>query len=136
MGSEKYDASLFKIAVEETVNSITFPVINIDISDKVKGISSEFVGEIRSGVEKNKLMEAESNVITKINNDLANKLEYTAANYKNEMDNISRKIEDSLLAKISDEYDGLIRDCENKDKEIVGHKEYAKLLQKELSVIK
>jgi microcompartment protein CcmL/EutN len=136
MGSEKYDASLFKIAVEETVNSITFPVINIDISDKVKGISSEFVGEIRSGVEKNKLMEAESNVITKINNDLANKLEYTAANYKNEMDNISRKIEDSLLAKISDEYDGLIRDCENKDKEIAGHKEYAKLLQKELSVIK
>lgn len=39
MGSEKYDSSLFRIMVEETISRIEFPVFDMDISDAMSGIA-------------------------------------------------------------------------------------------------
>lgn len=46
MGSEKYDSSLFRIMVEETVSGIELPVFDIDISDEMNGIAGKFTGNL------------------------------------------------------------------------------------------
>ena len=39
MGDEKYDSSLFRIMIEESVNAIEFPVFDMDISDAADKIA-------------------------------------------------------------------------------------------------
>ena len=51
------------------------------------------------------------------------------------MEVIGDKVEDSLLANISGEFELLLNQCENKEKEIADYKEYVAILQKELAKI-
>lgn len=135
MGSEKYDSSLFRIMVEETVSSIEFPVFHIDISDAMDGIAGKFTGELTSADEKNDLLNMLSKAVSRICDTLCKSLESTVQSFRKEMEVIGDKVEDSLLANISGEFELLLNQCENKEKEIADYKEYAAILQKELAKI-
>lgn len=135
MGSEKYDSSLFRIMVEETVSSIEFPVFHIDISDAMDGIAGKFTGELTSADEKNDLLNMLSKAVSRICDTLCKSLESTVQSIRKEMEVIGDKVEDSLLANISGEFEMLLNQCENKEKEIAEYKEYAVILQKELAKI-
>jgi Dynamin family. len=135
MGSEKYDSSLFRIMVEETVSSIEFPVFHIDISDAMDGIAGKFTGELTSADEKNDLLNMLSKAVSRICDTLCKSLESTVQSFRKEMEVIGDKVEDSLLANISGEFELLLNQCENKEKEIADYKEYAVILQKELAKI-
>lgn len=135
MGSEKYDSSLFRIMVEETVSSIEFPVLHIDISDAMDGIAGKFNGELTSADEKTKLSTILSKNISRICDELCKNLEITVQKFRNDMTEIKNKIENNLLSNISGEFDLLLTQCENKDKEIADYKEYAAILQKELAKV-
>lgn len=131
LGSEKYDSSLFRIMVEETISRIEFPVFKIDISDEMKGISGKFSGEITSPDKKNELITALSSALSKINEALCSNLEEEVKKFKAEMKDIGKKVEDSLLTNIIEEFEELLRQCENKDKEIADYKTYIALLETE-----
>ena len=131
LGSEKYDSSLFRIMVEETISRIEFPVFKIDISDEMKGISGKFSGEITSPDKKNELISAISSALSKINEALCSNLEEEVKKFKAEMKDIGKKVEDSLLTNIIEEFEELLRQCENKDKEIADYKTYIALLETE-----
>ena len=131
LGSEKYDSSLFRIMVEETISRIEFPVFKIDISDEMKGISGKFSGEITSPDKKNELITALSSALSKINEALCSNLEEEVKKFKAEMKDIGKKVEDSLLTNIIEEFEELLRQCENKDKEIADYKAYIALLETE-----
>lgn len=131
LGSEKYDSSLFRIMVEETISRIEFPVFKIDISDEMKGISGKFSGEITSPDKKNELVTALSSALSKINEALCSNLEEEVKKFKAEMKDIGKKVEDSLLTNIIEEFEELLRQCENKDKEIADYKAYIALLETE-----
>ena len=131
LGSEKYDSSLFRIMVEETISKIEFPVFKIDISDEMKGISGKFSGEITSPDKKNELITALSSALSKINEALCSNLEEEVKKFKAEMKDIGKKVEDSLLTNIIEEFEELLRQCENKDKEIADYKTYIALLETE-----
>lgn len=135
MGSEKYDSSLFRIMVEETVSGIEFPVFHIDISDAMDGIAGKFNGELTSADEKTKLSTVLSKNISRICEELCRNLESTVQRFKNEMGEIKEKVEDNLLSNIAGEFDLLLAQCENKNKEIADYKEYAAILQKELAKV-
>lgn len=135
MGSEKYDSSLFRIMVEETVSSIEFPVFHIDISDAMDGIAGKFTGELTSADEKNDLLNMLSKAVSRICDTLCKSLESTVQSFRKEMEVIGDKVEDSLLANISGEFELLLNQCENKEKEIADYKEYVAILQKELAKI-
>lgn len=128
-GSEKYDSSLFRITVEETVNSIGFPVFKMNITDELNGISGKFVGEITSPDQKTRLMTALQNAISHIYDGICNKLAIEIKNFKASINEIKKKTEDSLLQDIIKEFDLLLSQCENKDKEIAGYKEYVSVLE-------
>ena len=136
MGSEKYDASLFRIMVEETVNSIEFPVFDIDISDAMNGIAGKFTGELTSASEKTELSSALSKAIFRIYEELCRSLETTVKCFKNKLEEIGHEVEDNLLTNINKEFEGLLSQCDNKDKEINGYRAYVTVLEDELAKIK
>jgi hypothetical protein len=133
MGSEKYDSSLFRIMVEETVSAIEFPVFNIDISDAMNGIAGKFNGELTSASQKTELSTALSKAISSIYDELCNKLETSVRAFKEDMLAISDKLEDSLLTNITKEFEELLSQCEDKDNEIAGLRNYASVLEAELA---
>ena len=135
MGSEKYDSSLFRIMVEETVSGIELPVFDIDISDEMNGIAGKFTGELTSASQKTELSTALSKAISRIYDELCKKLDSAVKKFKGEMAQIGKKVEESLLDNISKEFEELLSQCENKEKEIAGYKEYAEILKSELEHI-
>lgn len=135
MGSEKYDSSLFRLMVEETVSAIEFPVLDIDISDAVNDIAGEFTGELTSADEKTKLSSALTKALSRICEELSKKLEQSVKQFKTEMNGIRLKVEENLLADITGEFEALLSQCENKEKEITALKEYATLLQNDIRKI-
>ena len=136
MGSEKYESSLFRIMVEETVSTIEFPIFNIDISDAMNSIAGKFSGELTSAGQKTELSTALSNAISRIYDELCNQLGSSVKKFKDELLDIAHKVQDNLLTNIEGEFEELMSQCENKDKEISGYKEYVAILEKELSNIR
>lgn len=131
MGSEKYDSSLFRIMVEETVSGIEFPVFDIDISDAMNSIAGKFNGELTSASQKTELSTALSKAISRIYDELCKKLDAAVKKFKGEMAEIGKKVEKSLLDNITKEFEELLSQCENKENEIAGYKEYATILESE-----
>ena len=133
MGSEKYDSSLFRIMVEETVSAIEFPIFDIDISDAMNNIAGKFNGELTSASQKTELSTALSKAISRIYEELCKKLDDVVKKFKGEMSEIGQKVEDSLLTNITKEFEDLLNQCDHKDKEISGYKGYATILETEIS---
>ena len=136
MGSEKYDSSLFRIMVEETISRIEFPVFDMDISDAMSGIAGKFNGELTSAQEKTELSTALSKAISNIYGELCDRLEKEVKSFETKMSAISQKVEESLLYNITEEFGNLISQCENKENEIAAYKEYAAILEKKLAELK
>lgn len=129
MGSEKYDVSLFRIMVEDTVSMIEFPVFSIDLGDAVGDIAAQFTGEITDTEQKTELSTAISKAITKIYDKICENLVNTVRSYKESLAEIRKKVEGSMLENIVQEFDNLVEQCENKEKEIQSYKEYSELLE-------
>lgn len=136
MGSEKYDSSLFRIMVEETVGKIEFPVVNMDISAEMNAIAGKFNGELTSADKKTELASALSGAISKIYEQLCNKLTNEASVFRRKMDDIKKTVQDSLLNNITEEFEMLLSQCENKEKEIAGYREYAEILERALKAVR
>lgn len=133
MGSEKCDSSLFRIMVEETVSAIEFPFFDIDISDAMNNIAGKFNGELTSASQKTELSTALSKAISRIYEELCKKLDDAVKKFKGEMSEIGQKVEDSLLTNITKEFEDLLNQCDHKDKEISGYKDYVTILETEIS---
>lgn len=133
MGSEKYDSAIFRILVEETVAQIEFPVFNIDISDAMGGIAAKFTGELTSAGQKTELTTALSKAISRIYDELCKNLISSVVEFKAEMKNISKTVENSLLENISNEFETLLSQYEHKENEIAEYKSYIELLDKEIA---
>lgn len=133
MGNEKYDSALFRILVEETVAQIEFPVFNIDISNAMNGIAAKFTGELTSAGQKTELTTALSKAISRIYDELCKKLTSSVAEFKAEMKNISKTVENSLLENINIEFETLLSQYEHKENEIAEYKSYIELLDKEIA---
>ena len=110
-------------------------MFHIDISDAVDGIAGKFSGELTSADEKNDLLAMLSKAVSGICDTLCKSLETTVQDFRKEMEELEDKVEDGLLGKISGEFELLLNQCENKEKEISDYQEYAAVLQKELAKI-
>lgn len=136
LGSEKYDSSLFRIMVEETVSRIEFPVFHIDITDAMTAIAGRFNGELTSAGEKTELTAALSKAISRIYEELCGGLEEKVKSFKEELAETGRRTEEKLLQNITGEFETLLGQCQDRDTEIAGLKEYAAVLEKSLARVK
>ena len=133
LGSENYDSSLFRILVEETVNRIQFPEFHVDITQAMTSIAGAFNGELTSAGEKTELAAALSNAISRIFEELCAALETRVTSFREELGNIGKKTQESLLENITVEFETLLCQCRDRDREIAGHREYAAALEKALA---
>lgn len=129
LGSEAYDSSLFRIMVEETVSTMEFPVFQMDITDAMNKIAGKFTGELTSAEQKTELATALQKAVSRIYDELCEKLSDTVREFKESMTEIRKKIEDSLLKKITEEFGALVLQCQNKETEIAGYEEYVSRLE-------
>ncbi|MDO5295858.1 MAG: dynamin family protein [bacterium] len=133
LGSEKYDSSLFKIMVEENVNRLEFPVFSVNIEDSLSVITGRFSGELTSASDKNELSVALAKALTRVYEELAQKLEASVKQFKSDLSAMGQTLEDSLLGNILAEFDALLKQCADKDREIAAYQAYAGALRKELA---
>lgn len=131
MGSEKYDAALFRIMVENTINKIEFPVFKIDISKSLDAITAKFTGEITDAEQKNALQTALDKAISRIYNELSDNVSVEVVSFKNEIQNLAKSVESDLLNNINQEFDLLISQYNDKEKEIARYKAYILALKQE-----
>ncbi len=136
LGSEKYDSSLFRILVEETVGAIEFPVFQIDMSEEMNKIAGKFTGEITSAEQKTELSVALQKAVSRIYEGLCAKLSHAVREFKDSIGIISRNVEESLLKNMNEEFASLLAQCENKEAEISSYKEYVSLLEESLKKLK
>lgn len=132
MGSEKYDSSLFRIIVEDTVNAIEFPIFSINTGDIMDDIAAKFTGEISSTEQKTALKTALTNAILKIYDKICISLNESVKSYKEGLNKISEKVQNSLLENTKLEFEELLEQCKNKEKEIHEYSEYILILDKNL----
>lgn len=136
LGSEKFDSQLFKIMLENTVNDIEIPVFNIDISSEMSSIAGKFNGELTSADQKNELSIALSKAISAIYDVICKKFESSVKKLKDDISEIEKKIEDTLLTNILKEFEELKAECDNKEKEITAFREYETILENEIKILK
>lgn len=135
LSSENYDASLFRIMMEQAMGMVEFPIFRLDVSDTVRSITSRFSGELTSSHEKMELSSALANTIVLVYDKICDRMGDAVRDFKSKMETISKDLQNNLLTNISDEFDSLLAQCENKEKEIEGYKEYVRILDAKLKTI-
>ncbi len=135
MASEDFDSALFKIMVEETVNTIEFPIFDVDISKSLDGISAKFTGELTAAEQKTELSVALQKAITKLHNELCDAFTERVRLFKEDIKEIGIKVQDSLLENINKEFEELLLKCENKENEINKYVAYIENLDVEIDKI-
>lgn len=131
-GSEKYDSSYFRIIVEDTLASISFPILKVDISDKLSSITNDFKGEIVSSSEQIRLASVMSGAISKVLEEITTSLDGNVKEFKENMLKTGTKVSDALLANILKEFDELLAKFNDKEKEIDGYNVYITHLDTEI----
>ena len=74
-----------------------------------------------------------SNAISRIYDELRQKLTSAVSDFKTKMNAVSHDAEQQLLKNIMDEFETLLEQFDHKEKEIEGYKNYIAALEKELS---
>lgn len=133
MGNEKYDSSLFRIMIEESISGIELPTFSVDTGSLIDDIAAKFTGELTSAKQRAELKAALASALSKIYDVLHEKLSEAIKNFRTDMNNISKTVEDRLLENINAEFDVLLSQYENKEKEIEEYETYLKLLEVEIA---
>ena len=133
LGSEKYDAAYFRIMVEEVVNKVEFPVFSISVTDSMDSIAGKFTGEITASGKRNELVTALEHAISRVYEELCAALTKSVKDFKEEINKRGKAIENSLLENITHEFEILVAQCENKEKEISTYKAYVEVLEEQLT---
>ena len=121
--------------MEQAMGMVEFPIFRLDVSDTVRSITSRFSGELTSSHEKMELSSALANTIVLVYDKICDRMGDAVRDFKSKMETISKDLQNNLLTNISDEFDSLLAQCENKENEIEGYKEYVRILDAKLKTL-
>ena len=135
VGSEDYDANLVRMLVEETIGKVEFPVFHISIEGDMRQIANQFSGEI-IGSAKNELVIALNSALSKVFEKISDNLTTEVAAFKQAMNTIAEELQESLLTDIKQEFETLLEQYNNKEREIKSYQQYIQMLTEEIGKIK
>ncbi len=118
LSSENIDPNYIKIIVEQQINEIEFPLINIDVSSYLNGISGKFSGEIKDENDKEALKAVLAESIMKLFDVICDKLINSLVNFKKCISDIKHSFGGNLTEKINQEFNEILEQMEHKEKEI------------------
>ena len=142
MSSEKYDYSLFRRIVEDTVGSIDLPAFSLDLSNQV--LISQGLRFAEAYAAKNMSSETQglfalfgclANAANSYNNynKCVKQLDDKVKELKDNLNTLHQNIKQRLISNILSEFDDLTQQCADKDREIAAYRAYADALQQELA---
>ncbi len=115
---ENFDINTFRHITDATLNRLEFPTIKLDVTSYLGKISNKFSGEVRNSADRSALQNMLSEVMDGLFNEVGNKFTSEVSDFKKKIDQMKNDFEAELLKNITDEYDKLIKQLENKDEEI------------------
>lgn len=128
--SETYDPALLKLITAQTLNKIQFPVMEaIDISREQEKVSSQFSGEVRDGSERFQLQKLMSDMMVILLRTVAERFEGQVISFRDEIEKLKNSFVDSILKNIQDDFDKLLKQLEDKEKEIEKYEELQNCLK-------
>lgn len=128
--SETYDPALLKLITAQTLNKIQFPVMEaIDISREQEKVSSQFSGEVRDGSERFQLQKLMSDMMVILLRTVAERFEGQVISFRDEIEKLKNSFVDSILKNIQDDFDKLLKQLEDKEKEIERYEELQNCLK-------
>ncbi|MCT8977447.1 dynamin family protein [Clostridium sp. CX1] len=115
---DNYDPGYLKLIAEKTLNSMEIPIVKIDVSNFLDSISTKFSGEIRNSSEKSNLKQILASSISMLFDTISNKFADELIGFKKTLENSKAEFLGKLLENINSEFNSVIQQCANKEKEI------------------
>lgn len=126
--SDSYDPALIRLITQESLNSIVFPIMKLDVSEFRQRISSKFSGEIRNSNDRSALKTLISETISALQDKITECFSKEIANFRIVVEKCKNTFVDKLLNDIQTEYNALIEMLSNKEKEIRTYETFLSLL--------
>lgn len=127
--SEYYDPAYFKLLTEKTIQAIELPVINIDISEYVQSMASGFSGEVRDASSKAEMRNKLSSYISNLFDEISSQFVREIKTFKEKMMEIDSQFTAQLLKNITDEYEIVLEQFNDKEQEIAKLREGIAVLE-------
>ena len=115
---ENYTPTYYKMLVEKILNQITLPVVNIDTSNYVSSLTTQFFGEIRDNATRTDLKRVLTNAVSDLFADICHSFEKEIADYKDRVEQIKEEFSGKLLQDINKELNTVLAHFEDKEEEI------------------
>jgi len=124
VSSETYDPAHFRLLTEQTLNRIELPVLKISVDDAIASVGTSFSGEIQDASARSELKSLLAKTIADLFDRISAQLVQEIASFKARVDGIKEEFSTSLLHDIQDDYDRLLKECEDKEASIQQLKAY------------
>ena len=119
--SEMYDPALFRLITEQTLNKVEFPVMKMDISEEQAAVSSKFSGEVRDSRERSELKKLLAETISSLLTTVEDKFVNEVNSFRSEIEKLKSGFSGQLLENIEADFNKLMQQFENKEKEIANY---------------
>ena len=119
--SEMYDPALFRLITEQTLNKVEFPVMKMDISEEQAAVSSKFSGEVRDSRERSELKKLLADTISSLLTTVEDKFVNEVNSFRSEIEKLKSGFSGQLLENIEADFNKLMQQFENKEKEIANY---------------
>lgn len=129
-GSAEYDPGHFRTITQRTINRFKIPTISISVDKALADINSSFSGKIRDDEKRNALKNRLAGAISGLFNSISEQLEGKAESFKDDITEIKETFGGELLKSINDDFNQVIKACEDKENSIKKLQEYDEVLQK------
>lgn len=130
--STEYDPGHFHNITQTTINRIVEnnPKISISVDKALADINSSFSGKIRDDEKRNALKNQLAAAISSLFDSISEQLEEKADSFKAGITEIKETFGGELLKSINDDFNQVIKACEDKENSIKKLQEYDEVLQK------
>ncbi len=126
--SDSYDPALLRLITQESLNSIEFPVMKLDVSEFRQRISSKFSGEVRNSSDRSALRTLISETISALLEKITDSFSSEISSFRKVVENCKTTFADKLLNDIQTEFDALKEKLSNKEMEIKTYETFLTLL--------
>ena len=129
-GSAEYDPGHFRTITQRTINRFKIPTISISVDKALADINSSFSGKIRDDEKRNALKNQLAAAISGLFDRISEQLEEKADSFKAGIVEIKETFSGELLKSINNDFNQVIKACEDKENSIRKLQEYDEVLQR------
>jgi hypothetical protein len=136
MSDENYDASAFRLMVEQEINKIGFPIIKVDCNREIDSIASRFNGQLRNTGDQSALRDALAKGVDAAFSALVDRFDKSVSDFKASLSSVSDSLQETLLRDMNKKFDDILTRLDEKDKSIEQLKVYIGTLDKTLGEVR